>query len=212
MLVMGIDTALAHCSAAIVRDGETLASVSQPMVRGHAEALAPMIADLLRAADIRTRDLHRVGATVGPGSFAGVRVGLSFARAMAIDTNIDVIGMTSLAALAASANLSSENCIGTTINARQGHLYAALFDHAGAVIMEPFIAPADKAHAELRDGVKERALTIVSDDDASIDPTVVARRAMLETEVGGAPPPPLYLRPPDAKAPAPGRYDHLGPQ
>ena len=81
MIILGLDTALAACSVAVTRDGEVLAAMSEPMLRGHQERLAPMVQEVMAAAGLPFAALDRVGVTVGPGSFTGLRVGLAFAAA-----------------------------------------------------------------------------------------------------------------------------------
>ncbi|HXI85963.1 MAG TPA: tRNA (adenosine(37)-N6)-threonylcarbamoyltransferase complex dimerization subunit type 1 TsaB, partial [Parvularculaceae bacterium] len=103
MIVLGLDTALKSCSAAIVENGSLRAEARLPLEKGHAEHLAPMVAALFREAQIGPRGIDRVGVVVGPGAFAGVRVGLAFARGLALGTEIRIVGVTSLAALAAGA-------------------------------------------------------------------------------------------------------------
>ena len=71
MRLLAIDTALAACSAAVLdtEQGGLIASESLPMVRGHAEALIPLLARLMREAHMAFGDLHRLAVTTGPGSF-----------------------------------------------------------------------------------------------------------------------------------------------
>ena len=100
MIVLAIDTALDGCAVAIVRDETTLASISEPMQRGQAERLAPMAREAVEAAGVRLAEIDRIAVTTGPGSFTGVRVGLSFARALALALGIPCVGVSTLEALA----------------------------------------------------------------------------------------------------------------
>ena len=86
MRVLAIDTALAACSAAVLDTvyGGVIASESLPMVRGQAEALIPLIARVMQRAELGFADIDRVAVTTGPGSFTGLRVGISAARGIAL--------------------------------------------------------------------------------------------------------------------------------
>lgn len=208
MDVLAIDTALEQCSVAITRDGAELACLSQSMKRGHAEALAPMVSQALTLAQVDAKAINRVGVVIGPGSFAGVRVGLGFARAMAIGTSIEIVAITSLAALASSSDAPEGSCLGVIVDARQGHLYAALYGSDGGILKAPFIAKAEDAHKMLGVAAGAQAMTIVDGANAIIDPLRLCAMAAAAPTPSGAPAP-LYLRPPDAIAPSPGRYDGI---
>ena len=99
MLVLGINTVADVCEAALVRDGAQVAVVSEPMTQGHDARLAPVVEQLMREAGVAFADLDRIAVIVGPGSFTGVRVGVSFARALALALDIPVVGVSSLEAL-----------------------------------------------------------------------------------------------------------------
>ncbi len=99
MLVLGINTVADVCEAALVRDGVSIAVVSEPMTQGHDARLAPVVEQLMRDAGVAFADLDRIAAIVGPGSFTGVRVGVSFARALALALDIPAVGVSSLEAL-----------------------------------------------------------------------------------------------------------------
>jgi len=102
MRVLAIDTALETCAAAVLDiHGGKMASESLPMVRGHAEALIPLIDRVMRQADMPFSALDRIAVTVGPGSFTGLRVGISAARGIALTAGKPVLGLTTLAAFAA---------------------------------------------------------------------------------------------------------------
>src|ERR1700704_4532298 len=86
MRVLAIDTALGACAAAVLDSGAgaILASESLAMVRGHAEAVMPLIARVMDAARCEFSELDRIAVTVGPGSFTGLRVGISAVRGLAL--------------------------------------------------------------------------------------------------------------------------------
>ena len=81
MRVLAIDTALGACAAAVLDSerGAILASESLAMLRGHAEAVMPLIARVMDAGRCEFSDLDRIAVTVGPGSFTGLRVGIAAA-------------------------------------------------------------------------------------------------------------------------------------
>src|SRR3954451_8635595 len=103
MLILAIDTALDACSAAVLdtHANKLIAQESQAMKRGHAEALMPLIARVMKASAIPFTSLDRVAVTRGPGSFTGLRVGLSAARGIALAAGKPVVGLTPLTAFAA---------------------------------------------------------------------------------------------------------------
>src|SRR5216683_17980 len=103
MRVLAIDTALDACSAAVLdmsRGGIT-ASETLAMARGHAEALMPLIARVMDQAEIEFTELDRIAVTTGPGSFTGLRVGISATRGIALAAGKPAIGLSTLAGLAA---------------------------------------------------------------------------------------------------------------
>ena len=82
MRVLAIDTALAACSAAVLDTGNVgiVASESLLMARGHAEALMPLVERVVKKSGVAFAEFERVVVTTGPGSFTGLRVGISAAR------------------------------------------------------------------------------------------------------------------------------------
>src|SRR6202050_2250653 len=103
MRVLAIDTALAACSAAVfdTQQGGIIARESLPMLRGHAEALMPLIRRIMDDAGTAFRDLDRVVVTTGPGSFTGLRVGIAAGRGIGVATGLPVGGVSTLFAFAA---------------------------------------------------------------------------------------------------------------
>jgi tRNA threonylcarbamoyladenosine biosynthesis protein TsaB len=141
--VLAIDTALEACSAAVLdteRMDDTI-SRSLPMMRGHAEALMPLVAAVMSAADIEFTEVDRIAVTVGPGSFTGLRVGVAAARGIALATGRPAVGLTTLAALAAPFFEADESrALLTVVDARHNQVYMQLFGPGGRSLIAPRLA------------------------------------------------------------------------
>jgi len=147
MLILAIDTALDACAAAVLdtEAGELIAQESQAMKRGHAEALMPLIGRVIAASGTAFTNLDRIAVTTGPGSFTGLRVGLSAARGIALAANIPVVGVTTLTAYAApivSQNL--EPPVVSAIDARHDHVYLQVVSGNGSALVRPRVAPIEE--------------------------------------------------------------------
>jgi tRNA threonylcarbamoyladenosine biosynthesis protein TsaB len=101
--VLAIDTALSGCSVAIVRGDEILVSRIEPMARGQAERLAPLVDQLMAESGVSFGDIKMTAVTTGPGAFTGLRVGLAFARGLALALDKPCIGLSTLEVLAAGS-------------------------------------------------------------------------------------------------------------
>jgi tRNA threonylcarbamoyladenosine biosynthesis protein TsaB len=99
MLILGINTIGDACEAALVSDGAVVAELSEPMQQGHDARLAPVVQKLMAGAGTAFSALDRIAVVVGPGSFTGVRVGVAFARGLALSLDKPAVGVTSLEAL-----------------------------------------------------------------------------------------------------------------
>lgn len=206
MRVLAIDTALGACSAALVEHGVSIAAISESMERGHAERLAPLVDELMRGAGAAFADIDRIAVTVGPGSFTGVRVGLSFARGLALALDKPCVGVSTLEALAGEGEGEGEGVRGGAIPAA-GEVYLAFY-RDGAVVLSPGRFPLDIAAAHVPDGALLRgpgaALLarpgVAIEPIAHADPVVLARLATAR-DPAMHPSAPQYLRAPDAKLP-----------
>ncbi|MBL8644511.1 MAG: tRNA (adenosine(37)-N6)-threonylcarbamoyltransferase complex dimerization subunit type 1 TsaB, partial [Rhodospirillaceae bacterium] len=126
MKILVFDTALGACTVGVVRDGTVLAAESAVMAQGHAEALMPMIARVMAKANTTYTNLDRIAVTVGPGSFTGLRVGISTARGLAMAAGKPAVGLTTTEVLAAHvANAGTR--IMAVIDSKRGDVFAQLF-------------------------------------------------------------------------------------
>jgi tRNA threonylcarbamoyladenosine biosynthesis protein TsaB len=218
MLILAIDTALDACSAGVLDtdSGQMIATASQAMKRGHAEALMPLIGRVMKDSGIAFATLDRIAVTVGPGSFTGLRVGLSAARGVALAANKPVVGLSTLAAYAAP--VVSENAghpVISVIDARHDHVYFQAVSGDGGSLIRPRLAPIGEVMDAARYGAPHlvgNAAGIVSqrwlgqappfrvDEQPAPDIAWVAWLGAAVTP-DTAPARPLYLRAPDAKIP-----------
>ena len=217
MRVLAIDTALEACSAAVLDTefGTIVAHESLPMLRGHAEALLPLIARVMDRAGLEFAALDRIAVTTGPGSFTGLRVGIAAARGIALATGKPAVGLSTLAAYAAPLIAADDTLpVVVAIDARHDHVYLQVFGPGGRTIVAPRLAPFREALRAATTGAPrlvgtaaamlaaawpadERAPSLV---DARRAPDIdwVARLGAAAVETG-MPPKPLYLRAPDAQ-------------
>lgn len=160
MLILAIDTALEACSAAVLDTdaNRLLASESEPMQRGHAEALVPMLARVMQASGLGFAALDRIAVTTGPGSFTGLRVGLSAARGIALAADKPVVGLTTLSAYAAPlVSERDDTPILSAIDARHDHVYYQLVSGNGTRLVRPRAGPI----AEALEAAREHAPRLV---------------------------------------------------
>ena len=206
MRVLAIDTALGLCSAAVVGDERVLASRSEAMLQGHQERLAPLVAEVMAQGDVAFETLDRIAVTVGPGSFTGLRVGLSFAKGLGLALDVPVLGFDSLMAIAGSAPHQGPGLV--LIDARRGQVYARRFQDgqplgpSEALTLEAVAAGETPAWIAgpgvglVREFYPDAAV----DDRAACDPVALARLAQT-ADPDRHPAAPVYLRAPDAKLP-----------
>src|SRR6267154_127124 len=217
MRVLAIDTALEACSAAVfdTDGGGITASESVAMARGHAEAVMPLLARVMDLAEIEFASLDRIAVTTGPGSFTGLRVGISAARGIALAAGKPAIGLSTLAGFAAPLIAEDDSThVVAAIDARHDNVYLQVFGTGGRTLVAPRIAT-------LRDAVRA-AMTgparivgsaanllaaawprgvdqpIAVEQCAAPDIGWIARLGAAATD-GSGPPKPLYLRAPDAQ-------------
>lgn len=218
MKLLAIDTALDACSAAILDGDKVLARVVSPGGKGNAERLLPVLEQARIAAGIELKQLDAIAATIGPGSFTGIRTALATARALGLALNRPVHGVITTQALAIAAAQPGQSTV-AVIDARRGEVYMQAFAPAaaglGVALAEPQILPIATALAALPAGATVlvgsgaallqqaagRDDLILSSAEPNPDPVIVARLALAQPRPQHAPSP-LYIRPPDAALPA----------
>ena len=237
-MVLGIDTATAIASAALVEDGKLVAEAVDEGARpgwaggpaersNHAEVILPLLDRLLKGAAVSLPEISALGVSIGPGSFTGLRIGLSTVKGLAYGSETPVIGIPTLLAVAARvANWAGLIC--PFLDARKREVYAALFRReneaitrlAEDLVSSPesvlsrvesaagrgpclFIGDGTRAYGDMVRRVLGSRATLTGGEDYPSIASAVARLA--EKRLGDnefdplGPLAPLYLRPSEAE-------------
>lgn len=127
MKILGIETATTVCGVALLENGQVLAERTREERYAHAETLFGFLDDVLESSGVRLRDIQGVAVSIGPGSFTGLRIGLSAAKGLHMATGIPVIPVPTLEALAVhgagEAEADGATSILTVLDARRDELY-----------------------------------------------------------------------------------------
>lgn len=209
-----LDLCLGACMTA-VRTSAGDVSEQIFLERGHQESLAPQVEALLARVGLRPIELSRIGVTVGPGSFTGVRVGLAFAKCLASALGIGCVGVSSLEALAQDTPQPRGVTL-AAIPSRGEQWFCQGFRDGQAVTAPDLGEPGDLIakwqellHGEpgVVIGPEAERLVAALGWGAAIPLAAPTPRSVLDLCAGQpealARPRPLYLRAPDVRAPNP---------
>ncbi|WP_052711597.1 tRNA (adenosine(37)-N6)-threonylcarbamoyltransferase complex dimerization subunit type 1 TsaB [Elstera litoralis] len=239
LLVLDASAAAVSVALIDVDSGVLLGSETRPMQRGQVEALLPMVDAVQRAAGIAYPDLVAIAATVGPGSFTGIRLGLAAARGIGLATGRPVFGIDSFAAQFVTLRADRSNLPETlliVLDSKRQDLFAQALDAEGRALMPPQVLAPEAVRTLAEALLAERGGGLLLSGDAAQLPALAeiaaervpcgppaiaalaAHAAALwrASTVDGVALPaasPLYLRPPDAIVPTGGGVlPHLRPQ
>jgi len=164
MRIVGIDTSSATASVALLEDGQLIAERCHPgFIAGHAAGLAgfksnhaeillPLIESVVRQAQISLPEVSGIALSIGPGSFTGLRIGLSTVKGLAYGWGIPVVGVSTLLAQAARVG-EFDGAICPFLDARKQEVYAALFrksEHGLTRLTEDCLAPVEDVIGQMR--------------------------------------------------------------
>lgn len=222
MNILALDTSMGACSVAVIIDGAHqnggLFRAYDERVRGHAEALMPMVRDVMGQAKLSYDEIDRIAVTLGPGTFTGVRVGVAAARGLSLAIGVPIVGATSLSVMAwrflENVEDFTEDKFLVVSDARRGEFYVQAFSAKGIPLFDAEALTPSLAAERLGGGfnvavgngagVLSRTMAEYGFDldvlaeDLLPDAAFLAQRAC-DLSVSGTSVKPLYLRPPDAK-------------
>ncbi len=137
MKILAIDTSSKICSVSVLEDKNVLIENHNDDEKTHSQKLMPIIDETLKHANLTLDDIDLLACSQGPGSFTGIRIGISTVKAFADVKNIPIIGVTSLEALA--YNVKSNNLVASIVDSKHDNVYFAMyeFDNGCKIIEEP---------------------------------------------------------------------------
>lgn len=151
MKVLGFDTSTMTTSVSIIEDENMLALYSLQGSVYYSESLSDMVNNILNKFDFDLSQIDLISVGIGPGSFTGIRIGLTFAKVMAQVLKKDIVAVSSLKACA----IKEDGLVGSIIDARRGLIYACLMED-GKVLMDDTIIELEK----FKDIVGDRKITL----------------------------------------------------
>ncbi|MGB9380802.1 MAG: tRNA (adenosine(37)-N6)-threonylcarbamoyltransferase complex dimerization subunit type 1 TsaB [Candidatus Binatus sp.] len=223
--VLGLDTSTSIASLALIAHGKVAASLERSAT-SHGAALPSAIDELVGAAGLSIHDVGAIAVGTGPGSFTGLRIGLSYAKGIAMASGCALVGIPSFDAMALSAlerhNTDEGRLVCVVVDARKGEVYAALYrvvadgleklseelvialEHLASRITEDVMFVGDQRAKDAAALVKSRGHWVAGFDTGMLDLRGVcvaalggARFARGETD-RAASIEPLYIRTPEA--------------
>ncbi len=133
--ILCIETSTEICSVALARGGECVALKECNTNNSHAKNMIPFVDEVLREAGIEKRQLNAIAVGIGPGSYTGLRIGVSTAKGLAYTLGIPVIAISTLECIAEPFLNLAEHCR-PLIDARRMEVFTALYDHQGQLLEE----------------------------------------------------------------------------
>lgn len=201
--ILAFDTSAAHCAAALLCGDRIAAARLEPMEKGQAERLIPMLEELLASAGLTWPDLDALAVGTGPGNFTGVRIAVAAARGLSLSLGVPAIGVTTLEARA----YGLPRPLAVVEDARRGEIYLQEFD-----------ADSDEARVTTIDALRHECTSLRFTGTASAAAAAcvggtalaqpvalaeaIARIAATRIGTGQPRPAPFYLRGADAAPPS----------
>jgi tRNA threonylcarbamoyladenosine biosynthesis protein TsaB len=210
--ILALDTSTERESVAVVRDDTVMGEIRLRAVEGHSRRLLPAVDFLLSSLALAPADLAGFAVTLGPGSFTGLRVGLSTVQGLALGAGLPSVGLCTLDVMAASL-AGRADCLVAMMDAYRGQVFAAIYDREGRLLSERvaedpqlFVERLPERPLVIGDGAsryreilyERRPQAEVAGDDALFLAGTLGRLAAPRLAAGQGQPPgelrPLYLR------------------
>jgi tRNA threonylcarbamoyladenosine biosynthesis protein TsaB len=136
MMILSVDTTSFAGSLALLKDTKLIAEVGMDSSSTYSERLLPAVDLLLKMNQLNIQDMDGFAVSVGPGSFTGIRIGLSTVKSFSYASGKPVAGVSTLKALAEKLRRSQAHLLCPLLDAKKGEVYAALFESKGDQLLE----------------------------------------------------------------------------
>lgn len=162
-MILYIDTSSSYLYAAIVSDNEVKEEIKQEYGHELSKVALPEIVTMFESSNITPQDITKIIVVNGPGSFTGIRIGITIAKVYAWSLKVPITTVTSLEAMAASSEKDLVRV--PIIDARRGFCYAAIFDQNDKAVLEPTYITYEKLEEKLKNISKYK---IISNDQEKL--------------------------------------------
>ncbi len=170
MLILGMDTATAWGSMALLEDEEIILEVSLKAMKGGGEYLLAVLAMMTAKTGHKLNELQLIAVGTGPGSYTGIRVGLAAAKGLAVALGIPVVALSTLRILAENGRYAAD-WVAPMIDARRGEIYTALYQSTAEGLL-PVIRPEAIAATAFREKVATLPAVLLCGDGGKNYPEV----------------------------------------
>lgn len=126
MNILAIDSSNQVMSVAVLNDSKIVGEITTNVKRNHSESLMPAIDEVIKMAHLKPTELDRIAVAMGPGSYTGLRIGVTIAKTLAWTLNKELVGISSLKVLAANCENASGYLV-PIMDARRGNIYTGLY-------------------------------------------------------------------------------------
>lgn len=127
MKILGIDTSNQVMTVALAENSRLVAEKTVNVKRNHSIQLMPAIEELFKEADWHPKDLDRIAVAKGPGSYTGVRIGVTVAKTLAFSLGCEIVGLSSLQVLAGNGDRIPDSYVVPVFDARRNNIYTGLY-------------------------------------------------------------------------------------
>ena len=136
MKILALDTSNRPLSVAVLEDDTLLAETTLNMARKHSTTLMPIISEMLKKSDTTPQYLDRIVVSAGPGSYTGLRIGVTAAKTLAFTLNKELVGVSSLELLATNCQNDTNELLVPIFDARRENIFAGVYQNKAGKLVE----------------------------------------------------------------------------